>query len=569
MLNRSVFIGILLSVVFILTFNNIHYNIFQSDESTFVSSDVKTESTKPNNNKYDTSGIISIKDSISNLFNGSHHQIDNINHVTKSSQPKVTNPVIKNEVEVKISDGFFNRLKKRSPGDFASFPIVDPAQIFEKIKTQPNQIKIKNEESFLQNSTFGKSSVSLSRAQCKSRYGVRTYLEDSERRLPPMLYTFPGSGNTWCRLLIEYTTGIYTGSVYNDDSLLQALPGEFTCNWKVSAVKVHPHTHPFEELRLGTFPSDNNKCKRGGIKGFQRAILLIRNPFDSIWSEYQRRLTQSHVKGIKKDGFDWHRWQANAAALSNSYYNMWHIHHMGIEKFFQRDDILYLKYEDLKNKETRIQTMKKVADFLRINSNNQQHKNIDFERLECAFILAESKQAHRSIDPNEKDSFMTKEIAYRQEIVCRMWKLFGGYASKHGYTPWANMDCTSKHFPPIQMINVGPQGEYNKKWVKPGGKLIDFRNITSPQNNNNNNNNNVIKLSQKETNLNHDNNENNSMKKLKSGMIKNKNFRKALRNRISPGSMDKDSLGMSINDAIKVTVTGKDSIGDTSPAWKK
>ncbi len=87
-------------------------------------------------------------------------------------------------------------------------------------------------------------------------------------------------------------------------------------------VKVHPHTHPFEDLRKGTFLADDGKCKKGGVKQFERAILLIRNPYDSIWSEYQRRITQSHVEGIPKDSFDWHRWQANAAALSHSYKNV-------------------------------------------------------------------------------------------------------------------------------------------------------------------------------------------------------------------------------------------------------
>eukprot|EP01032_Pedospumella_encystans_P025405 gene25405-28717_t len=90
----------------------------------------------------------------------------------------------------------------------------------------------------------------LTREQCKDKYGERKYLTLDQKKHPPMLYTFPGAGNTWCRLLIEYSTGIYTGSVYNDKSLLQSLPGEFTCNWQVSAIKVHPHTHPFEHLRL-------------------------------------------------------------------------------------------------------------------------------------------------------------------------------------------------------------------------------------------------------------------------------------------------------------------------------
>ena len=33
------------------------------------------------------------------------------------------------------------------------------------------------------------------------------------------LASFPGSGNTWVRYLIERATGIYTGSIYNDKDL--------------------------------------------------------------------------------------------------------------------------------------------------------------------------------------------------------------------------------------------------------------------------------------------------------------------------------------------------------------
>ena len=46
---------------------------------------------------------------------------------------------------------------------------------------------------------------------CRSKYGKRSFWKLGEERLPPVLYTFPGSGNTWCRLLIEYGTGIYSG----------------------------------------------------------------------------------------------------------------------------------------------------------------------------------------------------------------------------------------------------------------------------------------------------------------------------------------------------------------------
>lgn len=169
----------------------------------------------------------------------------------------------------------------------------------------------------------------LTKEQCKAKYGERHYLPLEQKKFPPMLYTFPGSGNTWCRLLIEYGTGIYSGSVYNDQSLLHSLPGEFTCNWQVSVIKIHPHTHPFEGLRTGVFNSDANKCKRGGVDKIRRAILLIRDPYDSIWSEFQRRITQSHVGGVLKANFNWPRWQANAAALSHAYNLMWAVHHAG------------------------------------------------------------------------------------------------------------------------------------------------------------------------------------------------------------------------------------------------
>lgn len=66
------------------------------------------------------------------------------------------------------------------------------------------------------------------------------------QRRPPLLYSFPGSGNTWVRLLIELSTGIYTGSVYDDHALREMLPGEGACDDTVSVVKVvHLCPHDF------------------------------------------------------------------------------------------------------------------------------------------------------------------------------------------------------------------------------------------------------------------------------------------------------------------------------------
>ena len=63
-------------------------------------------------------------------------------------------------------------------------------------------------------------SLAQSYSECEFKFGNRTFLPSKAPRLPPVLYTFPGSGNTWVRLLIEFSTGILSGSAPIDQSLV-------------------------------------------------------------------------------------------------------------------------------------------------------------------------------------------------------------------------------------------------------------------------------------------------------------------------------------------------------------
>jgi hypothetical protein len=63
---------------------------------------------------------------------------------------------------------------------------------------------------------------------------------------------------------------------------------------------------------------------------------------------------------------------------------MWGIHYAGIMRRYAKHDILVLRYEDLKNKTKRADVLGLVAKFLKVP--------VPKERLECAFVLAESKQ---------------------------------------------------------------------------------------------------------------------------------------------------------------------------------
>ena len=56
------------------------------------------------------------------------------------------------------------------------------------------------------------------------------------------LASFPGSGNTWLRYLLQQATGIITGSVYKDHALLRnGFPGKFVINQEM----ITSHSIPF------------------------------------------------------------------------------------------------------------------------------------------------------------------------------------------------------------------------------------------------------------------------------------------------------------------------------------
>jgi hypothetical protein len=132
--------------------------------------------------------------------------------------------------------------------------------------------------------------------------------------------------------------------------------------------------------------------------------------------------------------------------MASKYHEMWRAHYGAIEKQLPRENVLYLKYEDLKDKSKRVNALAGLTRFLGVESSP--------EHLECAFVLAENPGAHRKTNAES----MTKKVAYTKPVACRMWNLFGKAATRVGYSVWENMQCEG--FPPIHNVNVGPQGEY-------------------------------------------------------------------------------------------------------------
>ena len=99
------------------------------------------------------------------------------------------------------------------------------------------------------------------------------------------LVSFPGSGNSWVRQLLETSTGVYTGSVYCDHAYVEAgMIGEGIQSGNVIAVKSHSCMNTFRYAKL---------------------IYIVRNPFDAIFANFNRRVmrhsqysSSSHVAEI-------------------------------------------------------------------------------------------------------------------------------------------------------------------------------------------------------------------------------------------------------------------------------
>ena len=120
-------------------------------------------------------------------------------------------------------------------------------------------------------------------AQGASKHGpidpVKCKFMNGTGRQPVALASFPGSGNTWVRGLLQQVTGFCTGSVYCDPDLRRhGFVGENIATGSVLVVKTH---------------RSSNRSHSGESKStFQQVVFIIRNPYDSIISERNRKLAR-------------------------------------------------------------------------------------------------------------------------------------------------------------------------------------------------------------------------------------------------------------------------------------
>ncbi|XP_065907634.1 WSCD family member CG9164-like [Dysidea avara] len=167
------------------------------------------------------------------------------------------------------------------------------------------------------------------------------------------LVSFPGSGNSWVRQLLETSTGVFTGSVYCDKSYVQAgMVGEGVRSEFVVAVKCHNYN-------------------RESFKKFTKLIYVIRSPFDAILAEFTRKAV--HIDGTSTNASSKHvaelrstdlsevsdKWQEKVIRMKNEW-----LRHITTCLQSAEVPILVVKFENLKS--NLFVEVKRMLDFLEV-----------------------------------------------------------------------------------------------------------------------------------------------------------------------------------------------------------
>ncbi|XP_064094485.1 uncharacterized protein LOC135206919 isoform X2 [Macrobrachium nipponense] len=212
------------------------------------------------------------------------------------------------------------------------------------------------------------------------------------RTLPrTALASFPGSGNTWFRYLIQSTSGLFTDPLYNDRQLAKkGFYGEsdpLECGCTI-VVKTHGYT-------LGVVPKSRDKRSKIVEKFYGRGILLLRNPYDTLiaFRNYQYGGHLGIASPLAFHGQDWARFVQSKVEKWGAFANDWvtgarnlHIVHFENMQVNPKHELL------------------KILQFL--------HLRVDPLRLKC--VLANLNGAFRRVTP--ENTFYRKKDPFTPEL---------------------------------------------------------------------------------------------------------------------------------------------------------
>mmetsp|Transcript_6641 Transcript_6641/g.8657 ORF Transcript_6641/g.8657 Transcript_6641/m.8657 type:complete len:358 (-) Transcript_6641:159-1232(-) len=124
------------------------------------------------------------------------------------------------------------------------------------------------------------------------------YLPKRRDIKPLLLASYPGSGNTWARHLIQSGSRYLTGSVYHDTAIMDQFPAEGKRDQSVIVTKTHFPCGGCWRIKSGALVKER---QTGDLKTANSIVYIIRSPFDAILAEFKRVMSGKNHTGDVAD----------------------------------------------------------------------------------------------------------------------------------------------------------------------------------------------------------------------------------------------------------------------------
>ena len=97
------------------------------------------------------------------------------------------------------------------------------------------------------------------------------------------------------------------------------------------------------------------------VREIKRVIMLVRNPYDTLWAYYQLLYSLSHRGYITSANFDQRAWQFFSAYIAKYFNSDFHRIMLPVLRTYDPSDVTVVRYEDLLNSDTAVHTLRKVG----------------------------------------------------------------------------------------------------------------------------------------------------------------------------------------------------------------
>lgn len=303
------------------------------------------------------------------------------------------------------------------------------------------------------------------------------------------MLSYPGSGNTWVRLLVEFSSGIYSGSIdAGDQQLQEGIAGERYCSPMNSVIKAHPININASAAQHSVYLVDElHRLKCNLTHSFTHVLFLVRNPYHAILAEFHRSHTKSHHAVVEVGEISDAYFHKSAIGLAQHYLDTWTAILEPMIRTLPRENIHVVKYESLVSKDLseRYKSLSGVLSFLDYGRRNAQYRTTPMEsghrqllnsqhkhrshgtsnhnhashsaatakgtdtieslpahtgaysaedtlrrRFECAFRLSQNPKVHRK---KSVKSYHAQHAYRNQTLVDAMWEYLAPFATYAGY----------------------------------------------------------------------------------------------------------------------------------------